>query len=155
MVISWLQNQRERALFFWSISNLVSTVAMLCFFLRGNVSEIITVHLANILLILGAAIAWAGMRIFVGKNWTMSAILICPAIWLVCAFFPAFSNSILARAILSSTVVSAFAFAVAFELFAQRREKIVSRYPAIAASLLHGAFILARVPALVVSGCQF
>jgi diguanylate cyclase (GGDEF)-like protein len=148
LAISWLQNQAARCLFYWSIANLIGTVAAVLFGKRGVAPDFLSLHGANIALFLSAAINWAGMREFCARPFSWQIVGFAPALWVPVALLTPLDDSLIARTCFSSLVVAGFAFASAFELWRGREEKLVSRYPAMVVLCAHALFFLARIPAL-------
>lgn len=151
LAVSWLQNQRDRSLYFWAIANVVAAGAPPLFYARGVIPDFFSIHLANIGLILSAAIAWAGTRVFERRSFAWWQIALGPLVWAVLNLVPAIEASMAARTIVSAVVIAAYMFASAYEHWLGRYEKLMSRWPSITMLVTFGIFYLARIPVALVT----
>lgn len=140
LLISWLQDQSSRALAIWALANLVGAAGASLLAGRGVLSDFVSINVANAVLLLGYGLAWSGMRVFARKPEIPVAILLGPAIWVVACLIPSFENSQTARTLLASLIIATYTLAGAWELFTGRKERLVSRGPAIAWLCVHAIF---------------
>src|SRR5260370_17716020 len=68
-----------------------------------------------------------------------------PAIWLVACAFPQFFQSTQLRMILISAINAAYTLATAHELWRDRGERLLSRYPLVVCLVLHAGLLIGRV----------
>src|SRR6202042_3159502 len=89
---------------------------------------------------------WTGARVFDHRkpNWIL--LFSGAALWLVLYRIPAVQNSWDLRMLLSSSIITAYTWATAFEFWRGRSEPLVSRWPAIFMLFAHGALYLLRTP---------
>jgi diguanylate cyclase (GGDEF)-like protein len=67
-------------------------------------------------------------------------------LWLIACRAPFIAESIEARVLLSSCIITAYTWATAYEFWRGRGEPLVSRWPAIFMLFAHGALFLLRTP---------
>jgi diguanylate cyclase (GGDEF)-like protein len=67
-------------------------------------------------------------------------------LWLIVCRTPFFADSMDARVLLSSGLITAYTWATAYEFWRGRSEPLVSRWPAIFLLFAHGALFLLRTP---------
>lgn len=63
----FMSGRFDRWLAWWSLSNIILGVGNFCIGLRGYASDLITIHLGNLLIIAGCALMPAAMRMFAGR----------------------------------------------------------------------------------------
>lgn len=146
LLISWLQNRGVRALLWWSCSNFAGGLGTALYVMRGVAPEMLTVVLANALIILAFSAAWAGFRLFCNRPLYPLAAFGPPlGVALLYQWAP-FYDSMQWRIGVVSVLPAAYSTAIAVDLWRLRGERLVSRYPAIGWALLHAAFFGARAP---------
>jgi diguanylate cyclase (GGDEF)-like protein len=111
----------------------------------GNVSDAISIDLANALLLLSFAITWSGARVFDGRPPLPMYIVAGPVAWLVVAHLPSFAE-IQIRVLVASGIVTCYTWLAAWEFWRGRNEPLVSRWPAIFMLFAHGSLFLLRTP---------
>ena len=146
LAISWLQNQSERSLYFWAMGNIVGSAAPILFVLRDKIPDLLSVHLANIAMIMSLALAWAGVRVFQGRSTPWKALAAGPLASIVLNLVPAIEGSMAGRTVVGSTIISIYVFAAIYEHWLGRHERLISRWPTIIASTIFGVTYAARVP---------
>jgi diguanylate cyclase (GGDEF)-like protein len=67
-------------------------------------------------------------------------------LWILLSRAPWFANSLDAKVLLSSGIITAYTWATAYEFWRGRSEPLVSRWPAIFMLFAHGALFLLRTP---------
>ncbi len=150
LAISWLQNQSERCLYFWAMGNIVGSAAPLLFVLRGKIPDLLSIHLANITMILCLGLSWAGIRVFQGRTFGWVALAAGPAAWIVFNLVPAFEASMTARTIIGSTIISTYVLAGVYEHWLGRSERLISYWPTIIVGTIFGIVYAARIPLALV-----
>lgn len=63
----FMSGRFDRWLAWWSLSNIILGVGNFCIGLRGYASDLVTIHLGNLLIIAGCALMPAAMRMFAGR----------------------------------------------------------------------------------------
>ncbi len=116
------------------------------FGMYGSVSEAISIDLANAILFTAFAVTWTGARVFDGREVQPVYLFGGAIVWLIACRMPLFVESMDARILLSSGLITACTWATAYEFWRGRSEPLVSRWPAIFMLFAHGALFLLRTP---------
>jgi hypothetical protein len=67
LLFAWVQNTQISAVAWWGAAHLLRAGSVVLFGMYGNVSDAISIDLANALLLLSFAITWTGSRVFDGR----------------------------------------------------------------------------------------
>ena len=98
--------------------------------------------IANILLFVTVGMIWSAARLFQGRRVRWGLMFLDAAVWLVAWLFPAFAHSAASRILVSSLIVAGYTFLIAIELWRERRQLLIRRWPALFVPMLHGAIFL-------------
>jgi diguanylate cyclase (GGDEF)-like protein len=112
----------------------------------GQVSDLISIDLANALLFTAFALTWTGTRVFDHRKPRPVLMFAGAALWLVVSYVPGFADAFELRVLLSSGIIATYTWATAYEFWRGRNEALVSRWPAIFLLFAHGALYLLRTP---------
>jgi hypothetical protein len=145
LLFAWIQNVQISAVAWWGCAHLLRASSVVLFGMYGNVSEAISIDLANALLLLSFAITWTGARVFDGRPPLPMYIVAGPVAWLVVAHLPSFAE-IQLRVLVASGIVTTYTWLAAYEFWRGRNEPLVSRWPAIFMLFAHGSLFLLRTP---------
>jgi diguanylate cyclase (GGDEF)-like protein len=110
------------------------------------VSDAISIDLANALLFTAFAVTWSGARVFDGRAPEPMYIVGGAILWILVSRTSSFVDSLDAKVLLASGIITAYTWATAYEFWRGRREPLVSRWPAIFMLFAHGALFLLRTP---------
>jgi diguanylate cyclase (GGDEF)-like protein len=110
------------------------------------VSDAISIDLANVLLFTAFALTWSGARVFDGRPLEPMYIVGGAIAWILISRTSSFTDSLDAKVLLSSAIITAYTWATAYEFWRGRSEPLVSRWPAIFMLFAHGALFLLRTP---------
>jgi diguanylate cyclase (GGDEF)-like protein len=110
------------------------------------VPDAISIDLANAILFTAFAVTWSGARVFDGRAPEPVTIVGGAVLWLIACRTPWFADSMDAKVLLSSGIITAYTWATAYEFWRGRSEPLVSRWPAIFMLFAHGALFLLRTP---------
>jgi diguanylate cyclase (GGDEF)-like protein len=146
LLFAWVQNASIRAVAWWGCAHLLRAASVVIFGLYGSVPEIISIDLANALLFTAFAVTWTGARVFDGRSPKPVFLFGGALLWLVACRIPAIADSLDARVLLSSGIITAYTWMTAYEFWQGRSEPLVSRWPAIFMLFAHGALFLLRTP---------
>jgi diguanylate cyclase (GGDEF)-like protein len=130
----------------WGFAHLLRAASVTSFGLYGSVSDLISIDFANAILFTSFAVTWTGARLFDHRKPQYMLLLAGAALWLVACRIPGFTDSLDLRVLLSSSIITAYTWAAAFEFWRGRGEPLVSRWPAIFMLFAHGALYLLRTP---------
>ena len=146
LLFAWMQNAGIHAVAWWGSAHLLRAASVMLFGMYGSVHEAISIDLANAILFTAFAVTWTGARVFDGRNVQPVYLFGGAIVWLLACRMPLFQESIEARVLLSSGLITAYTWATAYEFWRGRSEPLVSRWPAIFMLFAHGALFLLRTP---------
>src|SRR5262245_26994792 len=146
LLFAWVQNSSIHAVAWWGSAHLLRAASIVLFGMYGTVSDAISIDLANALLFTAFAVTWTGARVFDGRPPLPMYLVGGAILWILLSRAPFFSNSLEARVLLCSGIITAYTWATAFEFWRGRCEPLVSRWPAIFILFAHGALFLLRTP---------
>lgn len=146
LLFAWIQNSGIHAVAWWGCAHLLRASSVVLFGMYGNVSEAISIDLANALLFTAFAVTWCGARVFDGREPHLMYLVGGAILWILASRAPFFADSMEARVLLSSGIITAYTWATAYEFWRGRSEPLVSRWPAIFMLFAHGSLFLLRTP---------
>src|SRR5438876_10364510 len=68
LLFAWAQNTQIRAVAWWGSAHLMRAISIVLFGMFGDVSDAISIDLANAVLFLAFAVTWTGARVFDGRK---------------------------------------------------------------------------------------
>ncbi|HWP27495.1 MAG TPA: GGDEF domain-containing protein [Xanthobacteraceae bacterium] len=148
LLFAWVQNTQIYAVAWWGFSHLLRSASIVLFGLYGSVSELISIDLANAILFTAFALTYVGARVFDGRSVQPVALVAGAVIWLLASRTSFITDSLDARVLLSSGIITAYTWLTAYEFWRGRAEPLVSRIPAVFMLFAHGALYLLRTPIL-------
>jgi diguanylate cyclase (GGDEF)-like protein len=151
LVFAGLQSRNVRAPIWWGTAHIVNACGFALLTARDAAPELVTICIANALVLLGYGLTWTGARIFDGRPTRPSVVLLAPLIWIALCRIPAFADDPGARIIVASTMLAVLALLAAREFWLGRDEPLMSRWPLVVVFSIHGATLLLRVPAVLLS----
>ena len=146
LLFAWVQNSAITAVAWWGFAHLLRAGSVMLFGWYGAVSDLISIDLANALLFTAFALTWTGARVFDYRRPQPVLLFGGAALWLIASRIPVFADSFNMRVLLSSGIITAYAWAAAYEFWRGRSEPPVSRWPAIFMLFAHGSLYLLRTP---------
>jgi diguanylate cyclase (GGDEF)-like protein len=146
LLFAWIQNANIHAVAWWGCAHLLRAASIMLFGMYGTVSDAISIDLANAILFTAFAVTWTGARVFDGREVQPVYLFGGAILWLIACRAPLFQQSMDARVLLSSGLITAYTWATAYEFWRGRSEPLVSRWPAIFMLFAHGALFLLRTP---------
>ena len=151
LVFAGLQNRAMRAPMTWGAAYIVSAIGLALLTTQGSVPTLISVSVANAMVLLGNGLIWAGARIFDSRPVRPLLVLAAPVLWLIASIIPAFAADINLRVVFISAMMAMLAAVSAEEFWRGRREPLMSRWPTVCVLLAYAAALLARIPATLLS----
>jgi diguanylate cyclase (GGDEF)-like protein len=146
LLFAWMQNAQICAVAWWGGAHLMRASSVVLFGLYGEVSDAISIDLANAVLFLAFAVTWTGARVFDGRKALPMYIATGPVAWIVVSHLPSFAGDLELRFLLASGIITTYTWLTAYEFWRGRAEPLVSRWPAICMLFAHGALFLLRTP---------
>jgi diguanylate cyclase (GGDEF)-like protein len=146
LLLVWVQDRSIQALAWWGGAYLIAglSIAMLSGWIpiKGAASS----DIASALLFAACGLSWSGMRLFDDKEIRPFSMFAGSLIWLAACLIPAFEASVLGRMIVSCLIVSNYTLIAAYELWGSRRERLMTRWPAVIVLALHGIIFPVQIP---------
>lgn len=146
LLFAWVQNSNIRAVAWWGSAHLLRAGSVMLFGMYGDVSDAISIDLANAILFTAYAATWTGARVFGGRSVQPGLLLVGGVLWILASRMPWVAGSMDVRVLLASGIITAYTWAAAYEFWQGRGEPLVSRWPAIFLLFAHGALFLLRTP---------
>jgi len=146
LLFAWIQNSGIRAVAWWGCAHLLRAASVMLFGMYGSVSDAISIDLANALLFTAYAVTWSGARVFDGRAPEPMYLVGGAILWILVSHTSSFVDSLDAKVLLASGIITAYTWATAYEFWRGRSEPLVSRWPAIFMLFAHGALFLLRTP---------
>jgi diguanylate cyclase (GGDEF)-like protein len=146
LLFAWVQNSSIRAVAWWGSAHLLRAGSVMLFGMYGNVSDAISIDLANAVLFTAFAATWTGARVFDGRPVQPALLLGGGVFWILASRTPWVAGSMDFKVLLSSGIITAYTWAAAYEFWQGRSEPLISRWPAIFMLFAHGALFLLRTP---------
>jgi diguanylate cyclase (GGDEF)-like protein len=146
LLFAWIQNSGIHAVAWWGCAHLLRAGSIALFGMYGSVSDAISIDLANALLFTAFAVTWSGARVFDGRAPEPMYIVGGAILWILVSRTSSFVDSLDAKVLLASGIITVYTWATAYEFWRGRSEPLVSRWPAICMLFAHGALFLLRTP---------
>jgi diguanylate cyclase (GGDEF)-like protein len=146
LLFAWIQNSGIHAVAWWGCAHLLRAASVMLFGMYGSVSDAISIDLANALLFTAFALTWSGARVFDGRSPEPMYVVGGAVAWILISHTSSFVDSLDAKVLLASGIITAYTWATAYEFWRGRSEPLVSRWPAIFMLFAHGALFLLRTP---------
>jgi diguanylate cyclase (GGDEF)-like protein len=146
LLFAWVQDRSIRALAWWGVAYLIGGVSVGIYIMQDSLSAALSLAVGNALLFLACGVIWSGARLFHGREVKPTWMFAGAIAWLVALTVPGFALSVMARVVLSSIAISTYTLLTAWELWGGRKERLLSRWPAMAVLALHGVVFLSPIP---------
>ena len=146
LLFAWAQNTAISAVAWWGFAHLLRAASVMLFGLYGSISDLVSIDLANALLLTSFAVTWTGARVFDHHRPQPVLLFGGAALWLIASRIPGFAQAYDVRVLMSSAIITTYTWATAYEFWRGRSEPLVSRWPAIFMLFAHGALYLLRTP---------
>ena len=146
LLFAWAQNTAITAVCWWGFAHLIRAASVVLFGMYGTAPDVITIDFANALLFTSFAVTWTGARVFDGRPVEPVYLVTGAVLWLLICRLPVLAEAVQARAMIASSIITAYTWLTAFEFWRGRSEQLVSRWPAIFMLFAHGALFLLRTP---------
>ncbi len=146
LLFAWVQNTQIQAVAWWGCAHLMRSGSIVLFGMYGEVSDLISIDLANAILFLSFGVTWTGARVFDNRVPLPAYLLVGPLLWFFVSRVPYFAITLELRVLLSCGIIAAYTWLTAYEFWRGRGEPLVSRWPAIFMLFAHGSLFLLRTP---------
>jgi diguanylate cyclase (GGDEF)-like protein len=146
LLFTWYQNRQIRALGWWSASHFVMCAGAGLLGARGYLPDVLSIDIANGLLLLSCGLAWGGARLFDERSVPVSGVLAGAILWMLASQLPLLNESINARIMFSSAIISVYVIGTGCEIWRGRmQEPLMSRWPLSVTFFVHGAVYALRI----------
>ncbi len=145
LLFAWMQ-ERVRALAWWGSAYLLGGFSVAIWSIESLVSPPLPPGFANALLFLACGMIWTASRIFHGRKVLWGAQSTGAFLWLLASGFPSFAALSTGRVMTACVIIATYVFLTAAELWRERRNALIRRWPAIFVPMLHGAIFLFPIP---------
>ncbi len=146
LLFVWVQNSEITAVAWWGSAHLLRAGSITLFGMYGQLSDLLTIDLANAILLTSFAVTWTGARIFDGGKPAPVGIVAGATLWLFMSRMPLVADSMAFRSLLSAGIIAGYSWLGVAEFWKGRGEQLVSRLPAVFLMFAYGALFLLRTP---------
>jgi len=146
LLFAWVQNSAIVAVAWWGSAHLLRAASVVLFGLYGQAPDWVSIDLSNAVLFTAFAVTWTGARVFDGRPPSYIGLFGGAVLWLIVCRIPAIADSMEARILISSFIITGYTWAAAYEFWLGRSEPLVSRWPLIFMLFAHGSLFLLRTP---------
>ncbi len=143
----WWQNRDERILLWVTIGYGAVGVGSLLVVGRGTMSPLLSVDIANALIVYSVALIWVGARVFNHRPAPQWVPLVGVALWMAATQIPVIEERYGLRVIIAASLASVYCLIGAREMWAH--DGLKSRFPIALVLVLHSVFVLLRIPAVL------
>ena len=140
----FVQNRNERSLIWMSSAYLMAGIGNFLLAGRDFLPTILTIDIANALVLLGMSLGWAAIRVFNGNRVSWTFVLLGPIVWLAVLRLPFFAESYEWRVIFAAMIGAAYMVGAAKASIAN--DGLRTRFPIAMLFLIHALFLAFRVP---------
>jgi diguanylate cyclase (GGDEF)-like protein len=151
LLLAWRRDQSTNALGWWGCGYLIGGASFGLLAARGAIPNVLSIELANTLLLVGYGFLLAGTRAFARRATPVALLLIAPLIWLAAMRVPAIASDISLRVLVVSSMQCALVTLMAYELWRERAEPLMSRWPAIILLIVHAVMLNVRMATVLLT----
>ena len=145
MLVDWWQSRDTLELAWWGTAYLFGALSLIVLLIRGAAPNLLYSASAALILF-GYGCLWIGARRFFHRRLPIGRVLTLCILWLALSTLPLVQASPPTRTAIVSAITAALSFAIAFEFWRDRSERLASRVPAMIICGVHGLFFAVRVP---------
>jgi diguanylate cyclase (GGDEF)-like protein len=141
LLFAWVQD-RIMALAWWGVAYLIGGLSGLLWRLEDVISLPLPSSLSDVLLFIAVGMVWSAARLFHGRPVLWGSMCLGAVAWLAAGASHVVLVSPSSRLVMSSLIVATYTFLTAVELWRERRQSLIRRWPAIFVPMLHGVIFL-------------
>lgn len=145
LIFAWRREQDTSALLWWGTGYLLGGFGFALLSARGVIPNVISIEIANALLLVTYSCLLAGARAFGGRDTPLTVFVLAPLLWLTLMRNPTFAADLTLRIATMSMLQATFTFMIAYEFWRDRAEPLLSRWPGIVVLLAHTAVLMVRI----------
>ena len=151
LLLAWRRDRSTDALAWWGSGYLIGGASFALLSARGSIPNVLSIEIANALLLVGYGFLFAGTRAFSRRETPVTVFLIAPLIWLTAMRVPAIADDINLRVVVVSSLQCTLVALMAYELWRGRAEPLLSRWPAIILLITHAVVLNARIATVMLT----
>jgi diguanylate cyclase (GGDEF)-like protein len=151
LLLAWRPDQSTNALVWWGVGYMAGGASFALLAARGHIPNVLSIELANVLLLLAYGFLFEGARAFHGRETPVTIFLIAPLIWLTAMRIPAIAVDVNLRIIVVSSMQCVLVALMAYEFWHHRAEALMSRWSTIVILCVHAAVLAGRMIAVLVT----
>ncbi|HWX85333.1 MAG TPA: GGDEF domain-containing protein [Xanthobacteraceae bacterium] len=140
LLFAWLQDGIT-ALAWWGLAYLIGGLSGVLWRL-GDLILPVPPSIADILLFIAVGMVWSAARLFHGRPVLWGSMCLGAVVWVAFGSSSAFMTTETSRLVVSSVIIATYTFLTAIELWRERRQSLIRRWPAIFVPMLHGVIFL-------------
>ncbi|WEK49547.1 MAG: GGDEF domain-containing protein [Candidatus Kaistia colombiensis] len=145
LVTNWIQRKPERHILYWALGLQLGAFSCVLLFLRGQIPNWLSIGLGNSCSLIALGLAWNGARAFNGRAARWWPVFVAPAVWGIALQVPAIGDSLANRIALGSVLSGILSLELAWEIWANGKDRLVWRAPFACVPAAHAAFLLFRM----------
>jgi diguanylate cyclase (GGDEF)-like protein len=145
MLVSYAENRAMTAWAWWGSAYLLIAVGFSLVTLRAVVGNLVSIVIANAVVLLGYGMLWIGARAFEGRRSPKAFLLIAPVAWIAACQVTLFANDINARIVVATAVMCLFCSLATWELWRGRQEQLRARTGAMLLLTAYVMLLVARI----------
>jgi len=146
MLVDWWQSRATLELAWWGTAYLFGALSLLALIGRRAIAPDLLYSTSAALMLFGYGCLWIGVRHFFRRQQPIGRVLTLCILWLGLAQLPVVQESAPTRTAIVSAVVALLSFAITYDFWCNRSERLASRVPAMIICGVHGLFFAVRVP---------
>jgi diguanylate cyclase (GGDEF)-like protein len=150
LLFAWIQDRSIRALAWWGAAYLVGGLAAALWGVHDAISRALTIDVVYALLFVACGTIWTGARLFHQRSIRPFGMFGGAILWLIVCQSPMVHEIDSYRFILGSLLIAGYTLGTAFELWRERGEHLLARWPAIVVLGAHGIVFLLPLALTVV-----
>jgi diguanylate cyclase (GGDEF)-like protein len=141
LVLCWMQERDLRPLAWWGSAYLIGAASM-ALWVAPAPRYPLPPEVPEALTLLACGVIWSGIRLFHGRELRPLGAAAGAVLWPVLCGMPGVGEGTQTRIGLGALTVAAYTFAIAWELWRERRKSLFSRTAAVIVPCLHAAVFL-------------
>lgn len=143
-VFFWLLDRKSIWLLIWGGPFVLAGSAIIIYTRPGWADDFYSIAFGNALRLIAVACLWQGIRVFQARSFQIWPGLLVAFGWVALCLYDPVRESLLARVVIVSLVMSSVSFMAAFELWRDRHEQLPSRRPLLVVFASFGTLLLGR-----------
>jgi diguanylate cyclase (GGDEF)-like protein len=141
LLFAWLQDGIV-ALAWWGTAYLIGGFSGLMWRLGEAISLPLPPNIPDVFLFVAVGMVWSAARLFHGRPVLWGSMCLGAVVWLAAGLWPALMTTAMSRLVVSSLIVATYTFLTAAELWRERRQSLIRRWPASLVPMLHGMIFM-------------